>query len=375
MEQPIKVIHIIGGGEYGGAEEHILQLITHMPQHKVHVKVITFYDAKFSQTLKEKGIDVFVLDQYNRFDFRIFSGLKSIFEQERPDIIHTHGVKANFFGRIAAKQSGIGKLITTVHSLLKYDYPNPIAYFITYLMEKSTRRYVTQFIAVSYAIEKQLKAEGQKEEQISVIHHGIDVDHFYVPESKNDIRQELSIPEDCFVVGMIARMVKVKGISDFVNAANELLKQNQKFHFVIVGDGPEELSIHKQIQEKGLQDHFTLPGFRTDTERCLSGFDCFVSSSISEGLGLSVLEAMAAQIPVVATGVGGVLDFLKDHENGLVVPVHSPTAIANAVMQLKEDQLLREKLMKQARRDVEEKFSIERMAKDTFELYDQLSHQ
>lgn len=374
MDQPIKVLHVIGGGEFGGAEQHILQLVTNISSEEAQVKVITFYDSKFSKTLHQKGIEVYTLDHYNRFDIRLLKGLASIFSDENPDIIHTHGVKANFFGRLAAinNRKDHYYLVTTIHSLLRYDYPNPTTFFLTSLLEKSTRKSVAKYIAVSESIKEQALTEGQSSEKIEVIHHGIEIEQYYKPEDRETIRSEWAIDQDQFVVGIVARIAKVKGIDIFVEAADQLLKADEKLKFVIIGEGPEEKEIQKQIKQKGLEKYFILSGFRNDIGKCLAGFDCFVSTSVSEGLGLSVLEAMAAEVPVVSTGVGGILDIIRDGENGLLVPVNAPERIAQSILEIKQNPTLKNALTTQAKNDVVHKFSIQNMTSSTLELYKNL---
>lgn len=372
MREPLKVIHVIGGGEFGGAEQHILELLARFPAGEIDPKVIAFYDARFAQTLRERGVKVHVVKGIRRFDLRLLTALKRLFLAERPHIIHTHGVKANFFGRLAARWSGFPRLVTTVHSVLRYDYPHPVAYTLASWMDRSTRRFSLRFIAISGAVRDYLLREGVPPERIRLVHHGIDASRFYRPEAREEVRTQWGLGGEHFAVGMVGRLVKVKGAEVFVDAAAALARRHDDARFVLVGDGPERAAIEEHIRRLGLEDRFVLAGFRQDIPECLAALDCFVSASFFEGLGLSVLEAMAAGVPVVATAVGGVLDFLSDGENGLLVPAGDPERLAGALAAMIEDPALRCRLVARARADVVEKFSFDRMAAETAAVYREL---
>lgn len=371
MEQKrLKVIHVIGAGEFGGAEQHILQLLTLMKQHDIEAKVICFYEAGLSKALRGVGIEVEVL-QYGRFDLRLTKGLREIFLREKPDIIHTHGVKANFFVRLAARKLSSVSLVTTVHSILKFDYTGRMSYFFASLMEKATRRYNSGFIAVSGAIEQSLIEDGIPSDQISVVYHGIDTERF--KSGQDYLRQELSLSEDDYIIGVVTRLVEIKGIKYMIGAMPQILQANPRARLIILGSGPEEESLRKLTEQLGLQEHILFIGFRQDIAECMRSFNCLVSASLSEGLGLNVLEAMSTSVPVVVTGVGGILDFVVDHENGLLVKPRSSEDIAQKVIELMQNPELSRKLIEEARKRVVRDFSLEQMSTKTVEVYNMLS--
>lgn len=368
MEQKKKVLHVIGGGEFGGAEQHILQLLSLLPEQGFIGKVVCFYDAKFAASLRETGIDVEVL-QFGRFDFRLLSGLKRLIRKENPDIIHTHGVKANFFGRLASRSFPGIPVVTTIHSLLQYDYSNRLAFLLASKLEQWTRPFNHHYIAISNSIEQSLIEEGVGKEKITKVHHGID----FLKYSKGTdvLRHQLNIRDRGFVIGVVSRLVKIKGIEYVIRAMVEIV-QSTSAYLVIVGTGPEEEKLKKLTHDLNLDDNVYFVGFREDINDCLHSFDLFVSASLSEGLGLNVMEAMAASLPIVVTGVGGILDFTEDGVNGLVIPVHSVEAISEKVLLLKEDPVLAGTISAKARETIQRKFTLEAMAKNTAEVYQKL---
>jgi len=368
MNQYRRALHVIGGGEFGGAEQHIIQLLSLLPHYGYMGKVVCFYEAEFSQTLRKQGIEVEVL-QHGRFDFRLLSSLKRIFSMEKPDVIHTHGVKANFFGRLAAKNLEI-PLVTTVHSILRFDYQNNLAFLVASNMEKWTRPLNDQFIAISHSIEESLLNEGVPQDKISIVHHGIDFDRY--SSGKSILREELSLPEDAYMIGVVSRLVEAKGIEYVLEAMPMILKDKPTAHLIIVGTGPYEQHLKKLTADLEIQDHVHFIGFRKDIPDLLHSFQCFVSASLSEGLGLNVLEAMAASVPVVVSGVGGILDFTEDEVNGLLIPLRSSTDIAIKILTLMQDDDLSRQLVHNAVERVKTHFSLDSMGKKTADVYQKL---
>ncbi|MEW9670775.1 glycosyltransferase [Ammoniphilus sp. 3BR4] len=369
MEQNRTVVHVIGGGEFGGAEQHILQLLSLMPQYGFKGKVVCFYEASFSKELRNRGIEVEVL-KFDRFDFRLFTGLREVFLREKPHIIHTHGVKANFFGRLAARKFPQIPLVTTIHSLLHFDYTNQLAYFFAYRMEKWTRAYNDHFIAVSQSIAEYLREDGVKAEKLSVIHHGIDVDLF--SKGSPVLRDELGLSDDDYLIGIVSRLVKIKGIDYAISSMPSILQANSRAHLIIVGSGPEEEELKALAEKLGIREHVHFVGFRKDIANCLHSFDCFVSASLSEGLGLNILEAMAASRPVAVTGVGGVLDFTEDRENSLIIETRSSEDLAKHVIELMNNPDFAQRLAEEAHRQVKQSFSLDAMLTNTVRLYEQI---
>lgn len=375
MARRVRVLHVIGGGEYGGAEEYLVQLFTHLrgAAFPVELHLACFYEARLAQELRQRGFALSVMP-YGRLDIRLVRGLAALFRRFQPDVVHTHGVKANFFARVAARRTAI-PLVTTVHSVLRYDYPNPLAYFVAAQMERWTRRWNHHYIAISQALKAQLVAEGILPERISVIHHGIDVERFSPDRRHAALRQEWGFPADAFVWGTVARFVEVKGLSVLLHAFSRVRQIEPRARLVLIGDGPLRAQLDAQARALGITDAVCFTGFRRDVPDCLANLDAYVSASFSEGLGLSVLEAMAMRLPVVSTAVGGILDFLRHGENGLLVPPRSAEELAGGMLLVMRDASLAARLAEQAWRDVRTSFSAERMASETWNVYERLLKQ
>ncbi|WP_139491593.1 glycosyltransferase [Brevibacillus dissolubilis] len=378
MNRKLRVLHVIGGGEFGGAEQHILNLLSNLPKDRVDAKVVCFYDSLFAQKLREAGIAVSALHQYGRFDWRLYQGLKQEFRDFSPDLIHTHGVKANFVGRLAARGTGT-VLATTVHSNLRYDYVNPLAYTVASMMERVTRGWNHHYIAVSAALRDILVKEGVSSKKISVIYNGMDLAPFLerpadADERKAALYQEWGVPVEAFVFGTVARFVQVKGLSYMIEAFAQLdpATGTRPNHLVLVGDGPERASLEALSASLGVSDRVHFPGFRQDIPDCMRAFDLFVHSSIYEGLGYTIIEAMASGIPVIASDVGGVKEMVTHQQDGLLTPPAKPDLLADAMRHLSIDLSLQEKLVQEALTKTTRSFTIQQMADDTLTLYTNL---
>lgn len=371
MKSTFRVVHIIGGGEFGGAEDHIINLLQQLRYENIHGEVICFYDSKFAKFLRELGIPVEVLS-YGRFDIRLLSALEKSLKEKKPDIVHTHGVKANFFGRLAAKRLNIFPVITTIHSILKYDYRHPVAYRLAKLLEDSTRKSTDCFIAISNNMKDLLIEEGISASKIELIYHGIDVDK-YAPKKDDhaiSLAKQWGKTENTFLVGAIGRLQSVKGFDYFIRACSNLYKENPDlYRFVLVGDGPEKSDLEKLVAKEGLREVFQFAGFRDDIDSCLRALDCFVCSSHSEGLPLSVMEALATGVPVVTTYVGGIRDLVKHGKNGYAVEPRNVDQLAEAIGKVYSDSETTRKLTAQAREDMISNFSLSSMGKNTAEVY------
>lgn len=372
----MKVLHVIGGGEFGGAEQHILSLMNHYTDHATNAVVVTFYDSIFAERLRVAGHTVITLDQYGRFGYRLLPALVRVMREHTPHIVHTHGVRANFFGRLAAKRAHVPHIVTTVHSNLRQDYPNALTYSIAYLLERITKSLTNHYVVVSDQLVPQLHKNGISNQHISVIPNGIDTRHF-IPTAEmitqsEILRKEWQIPEQAFIIGTNARLVPVKALHDLIDGLAIAVREDADVHLVIAGDGPERESLLQRVKALQLEKKVALPGFRNDVVACLALFDCYINCSLSEGTPISVMEAMAAKKALILTAVGGMPSMAEQDVSALFIPPQSPTEIAKNILRLKRDPQLREQLGQNAKTIVEERYSIQTMTQKQLQIYHDL---
>src|SRR3954468_23431282 len=184
-----------------------------------------------------------------------------------------------------------------------------------------------------------LVADGVPPARIVTVHEGIDVDHVAAAPAVN-LHEALFLPHGATIVGNVAALVPHKGQRYLIDAAHLAVQRAPDTRFVILGEGELREHLEKQVHEHHLEKHVLLPGFRTDVLGCIKAFDLFVMSSVTEGLGTSLLDAMACARPIVATSAGGIPEIVEDDRNGLIVPPRDAAALAKAIVRALKDEPL-----------------------------------
>jgi len=229
-------------------------------------------------------------------------------------------------------------------------------------------RQVDCFIAASEAIREMLVADGVPPERTVTVHEGIDVDRV-VAEPAVNIHEAFFLPHGAPVVGNVAALVPHKGQRYLVDAAHLVVQQMPDVRFVILGEGELREHLERQVRDHGLEKHVLLPGFRTDVVGCIKALDLFVMSSVTEGLGTSLLDAMAASRPIVATKAGGIPEIVADGVNGLLVPPRDARALADAIVRALRDPATGRRMGEAGFARVRERFTVERMVAATAAVY------
>jgi len=233
---------------------------------------------------------------------------------------------------------------------------------------KYDNRLVDGIVCVSDAVRRALLADGVDESKLHVIHGGIDVSRFRGIRRSGGARGDAGIPLNRTVVGTVAAFTREKDYPCLLEAARLVLEKRPSVVFIAVGDGPERDRIVRQSREYGMEGRFRFAGFQGAAEDQLKLFDVFVLASKREGLGLSILEAQCAGLPVVATCVGGIPEIVSHGRNGLLVPPRNPQALAAGILRLADDAALRRRLGTAGARSALE-FSDNRMVDRTLRLY------
>ncbi|RDV84490.1 glycosyltransferase [Ammonifex thiophilus] len=362
----MKVLHVIGGGEFGGAEKHILTLYRAFDPDKVRMEVVCLFPAPFAELARKAGMRVEVLPMANKFDLRVVRRLRQLLTKGGYDLLHTHGVRANFLGRLAA-WTWPGPVVTTVHSRLAQDYPRWWDRKINLLIEKWTCSRTDHFIAVSRFLAECLVQEGIAPEKVTVVYNGIEL-----PSSSSSgagFRKSWNVPSDAPLVATVGRLHPVKGHRYFLEAAAEVGRRLPHARFAVIGTGPEAEELRELAQRLGLADRVIFTGFLPEVSSCYPEFDLLVLASLMEGFGLVVLEALARGVPVVATRVGGVPEVVREGETGLLVPPADSQALAQAILWMLEHQEEARRMASRGKEMVARDFSSTRMAQNTLEVY------
>jgi glycosyltransferase involved in cell wall biosynthesis len=229
-------------------------------------------------------------------------------------------------------------------------------------------RQVDCFIAASEAIRQMLVADGVPADRTVTVHEGIDIDHVVAAPPVN-LHETFWLPHHAPVIGNIAALEPHKGQRHLIDAAQIVVREVPDARFIIFGEGSLREPLERQIREYHLDKHVLLAGFRADVLGCLKQVDLFVMSSVTEGLGTSLLDAMACRRAIVATRTGGIPEVVEDNVTGLLAPPRHHAAMAHAIITLLKDEDLRRRMGEAGFARVSERFTVERMVAGTAAVY------
>lgn len=284
-------------------------------------------------------------------------------EEGRFDLVHAHLPVAGASGRIAGWLSAV-PVVYTEHNLQeRYRVPTRILNAITW-------RSQAHVVAVSEPVRASIQRHLGSTVPTSVVANGVDTARFAPdPIARRDVRQELGIAPTAPVIGTVAVFRKQKRLDRWLKAASLLARWRPDLRCVLLGDGPERVRVERWILELSLEENVLLPGLKADPRRYLSGMDLYMMSSDFEGLPVAMLEAMAMGLPIVATRVGGVGQAVRDLEEGLLVDPNGPKVLAQAARAILEDPRRGVVMGRRARQRVLENFSVGRMARGLYSVY------
>jgi glycosyltransferase involved in cell wall biosynthesis len=232
---------------------------------------------------------------------------------------------------------------------------------------------VDVIIAISEGVKDVLLQGGIAPEVIEVVPSGIDFSPFDEIKSKEFLRREFSFAPDDFLVGIVAQLEDHKGHKYLIEAAKILKERTSNIKIVIVGKGSLELELDQQARELHVDDLVYFLGFREDVPQIMASLDLFVLSSYLEGLGTSIMDAMASRLPVVATAVGGIPEIVINNQTGILVPARNPHALADAILKLYHDREFGRRLAQKGYDIVHQKFSAESMADRIIDVYEKIA--
>lgn len=321
--------------------------------------------GELAAELRRRGWEPLLLSQGDvSFSWATVREVGGLLAAQRYDVVHTH---ASLAARVAARLARVPALVLTRHGL---GSGRPAAGWRRRLNRWVAEALTDAIIAVSDAVAAQVIAEGVDHRLVRVVPNGIDVEEF-TRASGAAVRLELGVGSRP-LVGMVARLVPEKAPQDFIQAAALLKRRFPEASFVLVGGGPAEGQLKELARRLGLGGEFHFLGYRRDVAALTAALDVAVLTSHQEGLGLVLLEAMAAAKPVVATAVGGIAEVVEPEVTGLLVPPGEPQQVAAAVERLLRDRPLAQQLGRAGQQQVCSRFSRTAMARQTVTLYEEL---
>ncbi len=362
-----RILHFIGGGELGGAEELLLTLMKLLDQERYEAQLICLCQGPFAELARQHGFKAAVIPMRHKFDLSTIKPIRQYLHENQIDLVHTHGVRANLVARTAAKKEGL-PVVTTFHSVLRYDYDSVFKALLAKYLTIVTNKYTDRFIAISRAIKKEILEMGVPDNKIAVIHNGLDISKYAEPRNPLETGRELGLNPDKYTVAVIARLHPVKGHQYFLQAAREILNKGVNAQFLIIGEGIYRDKIKLWIKDLGLEEAVIMPGYYSPIENIYGLCDVLCVPSLMEGLGMVVLEAMHFKVPVVASNIGGIKEIIQDQSNGLLVEPGDYRGLAQGVIRVLSDKDLAQYLKEQGQETLPA-FSPENMARQVEETY------
>jgi glycosyltransferase involved in cell wall biosynthesis len=311
-------------------------------------------------------------------DARAIVRLARLIREERPQILHTHTAKAGAVGRIAALLAGSARppiVVHTFHGHVLRGYFNPLTTLGFRTLERWLARVTTRLIAVSPEVRDDLVRLGVgSKEQFAVIRLGIELGERVGAdeETRRETRRQLGVGPDAFVVGWVGRMTAVKRTDDVVRAFRELLDRHVDAYLCLVGDGPDRPRLEKLAHELGIVKRCLFVGYQDDVAPYYEAIDALLLPSVNEGTPVSVIEALAAGRPAVATRVGGVPDVVRDGVDGHLVDVGDASTLGERLAELANDPHRREEMGEEGRARGVGRYAVSRLVEDIDALYREL---
>ena len=287
------------------------------------------------------------------------------------DVVHAHGFKAGFVGRIATRLAGGAPFVVTAHNhVLERDETSGAAKTRYRTVERALARYVTRYIAVSESIRRELiEGYGLADARVVTIRNGIDAAPFLRPRDVTAARASLGLPLDARVIGLAARFSSQKGLRHLIAALPELRLGEPRVLAAFGGSGPLESELREQAAALEVGGAIRWLGYVSDVPGFLAALDVYVSPAETEALGIGLIEASAAALPIVATDVGGAGEVVVDGVTGVLVPSRDSSSLAHATLALLRDPERARSLGAAARERAVSDFGSERMVDQTARTY------
>jgi L-malate glycosyltransferase len=372
QSMPLRLMHVVLSMEVGGAEKLVYDMARH-PAFEGMKPVICCLDAigELGEKLRQEGYSVYCKKRSSGIDWSVIPWLCEIIAKEQISIVHAHQYTPLFYSAPAALLAGRVKMVYTEHGRFYPDRKswkralfNPLlALCVDHLISisASTARAMSTFDHLPFR-------------KIRVIHNGVDYSRMNPPIDKSAKRRELGLSATCRIIGTAARLDEIKNIPMMLRTLKEVIQQVPDTCLLIAGQGPQAEPLKAQAAELGISDQVKFVGLRFDMPEIYQLMDVFLLTSFSEGISVTLLEAMASGVPAVVTDVGGNGEVVKNGETGYLVPLREEAGFSERVSYLLTDSEQARALGEQARCRAQQYFSFATMISNYLDMYkDRLS--
>lgn len=359
------------GDLWAGAEVHLLALMTYLVRlPHFEWSIVLFNEGRLADELRKLTLSVTIIPEKHQGPLALASGIAKVFQQFRPDIVHTHKYKDSILGSIVARYMGVPHVVRSVHGM-----PEPFTGLrnvkmvgYTIVDRILTARLVDKVIAVSTDIEKVLlRAYGSN--RVVCIHNGIDLEAVRLNTKRVEKRKEWHFDDQTVLIGTVGRLVPVKGHAVLLEALRILHRSHSNVTLLLVGDGPLRGHLEAEAKRLGLGQSVIFSGHQEQSYDFINMMDIFLLPSLHEGIPMVLLEAFALKRPVIASRVGGIPEVVSHGHSGILVRPGNPEELAAAIGEIIKDPARAEAFGKAGHRHVEDDFSASMMADRTAGIY------
>lgn len=374
----IKVAHVVTRLDLGGAQQNTLATVRGLDPSRFDAFLVCGEGGYFDAEVRSSGIKSVFVDSLVREvsplrDLLAILELWKVFQSERPTIVHTHSSKAGILGRIAAALAGVPVIIHTYHGFGFHDRQNPSVKAAYVAMERFCSLFTTKLVYVSHANADYAERHGLGPgKDATIIRSGVRLSDFPAKVDAAKLKMSAGIGMHKPVVVSIGNLKPQKNAGDFVKAAAKVSARFPEARFVFIGDGPQRRELEARAFALGLESKLMFLGWRRDGAQWLAAADVFALTSLWEGLPRALVEALRTGLPAVCYATDGVLDVLRDGENGFVVPPGDADAFAERLERVLGDADLRRRLGASAAASIGPEFDIDGMVRAQEALYESL---
>jgi glycosyltransferase involved in cell wall biosynthesis len=355
-------LHIDTARTWRGGQNQVLLTVNGLREIGQRAALVAHPDGALRRRAAE-GLELIPLAPRAELDLSAAWRLARVIKRLQPGVVHAHDAHGVAMASLALSLGGVSSPAPALVAARRVDF-----HLRSNSFSRWKHRQVDCFICASEAIRQLLVADGVPSERTVTVHEGIDVEHVRAAPLVN-VHEAFWLPHHAPVVGNVAALVPHKGQRHLIEAAHLVVQQMPDVRFLIFGEGELRDALDRQVREHHLEKHVLLPGFRTDVLGCMKSFDLFVMSSVTEGLGTALLDAMACSRAIIASRTGGIPEVVEDGVTGRLIPPRDPAAMAQAILALLADGTARQRMGEAGLARVQERFTVERMVIETAAVY------
>jgi glycosyltransferase involved in cell wall biosynthesis len=357
----LKVMHVEAGENFYGGARQVAFLVDGLARRGIDNVIVCPRDSLTARRMGELPARLHAMPMAGDLDLPLAFRLLRLLREEKPDILHLHSRRGpEILGAIAGRLHGL----PVVYSRRNDHAESPLIAGIKYKL-------YDRVVAISACIGEVLKDSGVPQAKIRVVRSAFKPEPV-TPLSRDALRAGFGLPTDAFVIAIVAQLIRRKGHAVLLDAMPKLLREIPKLQVLFFGKGALQDELQQRIAAENLGERVRLAGYREDLPALLEGLDLLVHPAFAEGLGVSLLQASASGVAIVASRAGGIPEAVRDGVNGLLVPPHEVDALADAIIALAHDDARRRTLGDNGRRLIAEEFSVEAMVDGNLSVYREL---